>query len=595
MADVRRRALAGSVWIPLRRSETIGEHGSGKEIGDWQEVDCVGAVAMSLKHRAQGDRLGWSELGLLHHGAPCAVLNHPYKPADVYLGDDQQPIGAELILQQNFNGAHDRAWLVSQDLVMALGLLEEGDYWLSVNEGYTQVIRRRRDAQGSVISIEIKAEFLRDYLAAREMALRVVQYRQRMAVFPDRSQLTWPHEGFEQKDESGGRFCARVVPLGADGDVAGGSVAVIQTWRTDVDPQVDVPVMDRENDANTAHKSFSYARPTGAVAYRASGELWREEWIEPAPRSVRVRGADSVEQVNYIVNASGHALPARDLNKESVGRWLWFRPQVIEALLAFRGSGLAWYTRETGAVKCSPDDDTHFGVNQGGMINVYAYDIARLPLWQQRIWGGFNVTPDGPVCAELMEAQMQCTPAKTRAPEQSLIKILKQLNDLFTRMHGRVLFRSHPEREALLQKIHRFRGLSSGGVLSLAKDLARVTADAFDVELLRRLSASPAEPKLASLKLLEAAIAQKTGPVRARVIAGPLFGIYNLRLGDAHPPSSDLADAFELAGVDANLSPLKQAVALLDQASATLTEIHRVFAVDCVPAPPGSSTEPTSE
>ena len=33
-----------------------------------------------------------------------------------------------------------------------------------------------------------------------------------------------------------------------------------------------------------------------------------------------------------------------------------------------------------------PDYKVHFGVNRVGLITVYAYDIARLPVWQQRTW-----------------------------------------------------------------------------------------------------------------------------------------------------------------------------------------------------------------
>lgn len=161
-----------------------------------------------------------------------------------------------------------------------------------------------------------------------------------------------------------------------------------------------------------AHAKCCHRRRTstferrGDKAYRAEGELWREEWIEPADRSVKVRGDRASEEYFYSVGAAGERLPASALNNEDVGRYLWFRPSVIEALLEHRGSALQWYTRQTGQVRCSPDYRTHFGINRQGFVNVYAYDVAKLPQWQQRIWSGHNATPEGPVSSELLDSQM---------------------------------------------------------------------------------------------------------------------------------------------------------------------------------------------
>ena len=53
-------------------------------------------------------------------------------------------------------------------------------------------------------------------------------------------------------------------------------------------------------------------------------------------------------------------------------------------------------------------------MNSAGLINVYAYDVARLPMWQQRLWVGHNVTPNGPPSTELLQAQMETAPEKAR-------------------------------------------------------------------------------------------------------------------------------------------------------------------------------------
>lgn len=576
MPEVRRRKLASSVWIPLRKSEVLDAGGTQHHLGSWEEVDCVGSVAFPPEHRQLGEKLGWSDIGLSHAAAPFAHEGLPYKPADVYWYNDGEPVGIDLVLVQRLNSDHPAEWMVSQDLVMALGLLREADRWVRVDEGYVEVMRQRRDKGGRVVAIEIKAEFLRDYLAARGLALRIAQYRCRKAIVEDASGLGWGARPVEVVDERG-RFSTRAFGVDAHGMAVLGDVAVMRVWRTDVDHDQDVPVMAKENDNNTDYERFTVKRP-GPSAYQVEGELWREEWIEPAAQSLRVRGDKPTEDPLYVVDASGETMPASALNNEDIGRWLWFRPELINALLGYRGAELSWYSRDTGAIKCSPDFDTHFGINAGGFVNVYANDVARLPLWQQRIWAGFNASPNGPVSKELMSSQMAAAPAGTAAPEHRLSEELQRLDALFEKQHAAPLFRAHSDRATLLKSIHRFRSLASGGVLALAKDIARAIADSLDIALLRSIVKPKEDQKLGSLKLLQAALTLKVGEADARAIMGPLVGIYDLRLADAHPASSSLADAYALVGIDLNEPPIGQAVRMLEQAADALGKIHDILA-----------------
>ena len=75
---------------------------------------------------------------------------------------------------------------------MALGLLREADEWLRPSEDYCIVARLRRDPDGHPTACEIKNEFLRDYLTAREMALRLTFYRKREVIVKDAGHITWP-------------------------------------------------------------------------------------------------------------------------------------------------------------------------------------------------------------------------------------------------------------------------------------------------------------------------------------------------------------------------------------------------------------------
>jgi hypothetical protein len=58
-------------------------------------------------------------------------------------------------------------------------------------------------------------------------------------------------------------------------------------------------------------------------------------------------------------------------------------------------------------------------------------------------------------------------------------------------------------------------------------------------------------------------LASKIGSEKARAILTPLVGIYDLRLGDAHLPSSKIDDAFMLVGIDQTALTVFQGYQLL--------------------------------
>lgn len=111
-----------------------------------------------------------------------------------------------------------------------------------------------------------------------------------------------------------------------------------------------------------------------------------------------------------------------ELDNEDIGRWLWFRVSVVNELLNSRGFKLAWYTAETGAINSTSGYKTHFGINSSDLITVYAYDIARLAPWEQHVWAGHNVAPEGKVSSELLDAQVRAKPASTYAVEEMFLE-----------------------------------------------------------------------------------------------------------------------------------------------------------------------------
>ena len=193
-------------------------------------------------------------------------------------------------------------------------------------------------------------------------------------------------------------------------------------------------------DDNVIGQSRSFRRK-GPKLYRIEGALWRNEWIAPAVHSPIVRNDKVPPTVFFITDAGGNTENRTTLKHG--GKWLWFRPELVCALAHRRGGTLTWYTRETGGIGCSPGNVVNFGVNPIGLVNVYAKDIALLDEWEQRIWSGYNVGPDGGVSKELMDAQARGVPAETKAPEAFLESTLFHFDKYADSVFGEKLLREH--------------------------------------------------------------------------------------------------------------------------------------------------------
>jgi hypothetical protein len=579
MTDLRRRRFATSVWVPLRVSETTVYSGSHARPGNKEETLAAGCIAVPLSMRAEAEKLGWSDIGLMNSGGPYAFEDGRYKTSDVYQYRDGEDFAVNLVIDQSFDGARPRIWHVNQDLILALGVAQEGDVWVKPEEGFVEVMRQRRGPNGDVVAIEIKSEFLRDYLAARGMALRLYYYRRRMEVMPDASHIVWTEQGGGEKNPHD-RFETRMWAVDGEGRAYGVGVALFEVWRTDVDNEEDVPTFGPETAGNTASRSAHFTRE-GEKFQRVEGELWRAEWIEPASRSERVRGDEPEHYLTYVIDAAGKRETGDKLDNEEIGLYLWFDPRVIEALSNRRGGGLEWYTAQTGAVWCSPNCCVHFGINNMGLINTYAWDVARLPMWQQRIWAGLNITPNGPPSTELLDAQMRTTPARTIAPEKALPQVMEMLDEAIEARVGAKLFKSHEADRDILRSIHRFRALDDHGLLSLAKDIARLVADRIDIAALRKIVGPPKGENWGSLKSLEKALATVLTDEQARTMMAPLFGIYELRLADAHLPSSEIDAAFVKVGVDRSAIRAVQGQQLIASTVTALLSARDALKMDC--------------
>jgi hypothetical protein len=553
-----RRPFSRATWVPLRASLN-DEKGNVMEVGYVGDVFACGSVAFPKQHRELAERLSWSDIGIGHTVAPYAYSDGHYSPIDEYQYNDKEPIGINLVFEHPQPVVGGRQWILNPDLVVALCLIKEGANWVRPAEDFVVVARETVDSDGSHRLIEIKREFLMDYLAARGLSLRLSYYRQRVENVVDLKDS--PYDGLTeiQEQREGGRYELRIKELNA---VFGGSWASFRVWRTDVDEEEDAPVMGPETNDNTGSESAKGHR-SGYPGTRVEGEFWRDEWIEHQGNSTRVRGDKDQNLPHFIVDTDGSRKFSAELNDEDIGRWLWFRPSLVNELLSHRGFSLKWYTAETGAIKSTSGYSTHFGINASELITVYAYDIAKLPAWEQFLWAASNVAPEGKVSAELLASQVKAQPADTNAVEESLFECMRLLEADFRKTFGAALFSHEIDDTASMQHVSRFSSKDQASLLRLAKELVRIFTDRLDVRSLRKLSNHPDKEKLGSNKLLQNILAQKAGEARAREVFAAIAGAYDMRLGDAHPTSSKIGEALKLAGIDTAASYLRQGEQLI--------------------------------
>ena len=554
-----RRSFANATWVPLRASKD-DEQGEARvtEIGYVSEYFGCGSVAFPPQHREVADRLSWMDLGICHSAQPYADKDGYYSSIEQYQYN-KEPIGVELVFVHHQPVVGGTKWILNPDLVVALRLVKEGNNWVRPEENFVVVARESFGDKGEHRLIEIKREFLVDYLAARNLSLRLSYYRQRVENVPLLEGSEYANLKEHREERDGGRFELRIRGIS---DVFGGSCAMFRAWRTDVDEDEDAPVMGPENDHNTGHES-SKGHRGGYEGVRVEGEFWRDEWVEHQSQSLRVRGDPERNLPQFVVETDGKRMASSELDNEDIRRWLWFRSSVVTELLSNRGFTIEWYTAETGGIHSTSGCRTHFGLNSSDLITVYAYDVARLASWEQHIWAAHNVAPEGKVSNELLAAQVSAQPASTHAVEVLLFQSMRMLEAGFQREHQISLFTHDIDDAEAMQQISRFASKDQASLLRLAKELVRVFSDRLNIHDLRKLSTHAEKDKLGSNKLLQDILSQKVGTDKARQIFAEIAGTYEMRVGDAHPTGSKVKDAIKLAGVDQDSSFLRQGEQLI--------------------------------
>ena len=574
MKRIRASKFDSSVWIPLY-SMDIQKEGKSYNDGYSEDIFSLKSVLIPKDDFENAKYLNWSNLANYYDATFNFDSNGNYIPCDILDKDYYKADGIFPVLPQRIGHNLIPVLHLHQDIVIALKLYREGDKWVCPEEDYTEVVRLFRDNEGFPIKIEIKNEYLKDYLCARNMGLFLTCYYSHIVYLEKKPDFNWKSD-YETVTFDAGTWTGRVYETSRNGGLMGDAL-VIHVSRTDVDKNDDVPVMGNPSDGNLKSESKVVSFKDNAKIFRAEGEVRKNEIIPPGSFSTRIRQDKPQYYPFFKIDAAGTEKTSEQLSDE--GRWLWFSPEVVNTILSKRDGDLKWGTKDTGSLSCSCGYDVHFGINEIGLITVYAEDIKRLPVWQQKIWAGFNVAPNGKVSKELLMSQVDAEPADTQAPEDFLTIEYNRLNELFEKSFGVLLFRRQKELNDLMPKIHRFRSLSEENFYNLAKDLARITADAIDAKGIKELLADKSKKELGSLKTLQDFLIQKLGveTESAKKIMSPLFAIYDMRQVDAHLGDASKDNPYISLGVSRDLPPLFRATAMLEKFVTTLCVIQKII------------------
>lgn len=572
MQDLRKRKLDNSVWVPLRANNAIRNSTKYGFVDYREEYVGHGSLMIPIDKKPFVEKLDWDDIGI-NHTHSCSFIDDKYIPVDIYQNENLE--GRNLVLDQNFDNNIDcNEWHLHQDLVISLGLKREGDIWICPSEGYAEVAKLERNQEGSPILLQIKNQFLKDYLCARKCGLYISSYFSRDKIYESPSVLSWKESSKNVKEGRDFWEC-RILEIHEGGFPFGQKIAVSHVGRIDIDENEDVPDMTSFPTDENVKSDFFEKSFRGKKLYRIISELWKYEWINPAKSSPIILGDEHPIQIYYITDAEG--TKESDNNLTNGGRWLWFKPELISNLLSVRGSFLNWHTKDTGSISCAPNGGVHFGVNDLGLITVYAKDVGYLPKWQQQIWAGFNIAPEGGISKELHASQVKAEPVSTLAPEAFIERVIKEINEEAKKQLDIRFFRGHHSVNEIIKSINRFRAIDERGLFSLAKDIARIIVDDIDIESIQKIAIPPKNTKWGSLKTIENLLAIKIPSEDAREILSPIVGVYELRHGDAHLPSSDIENSFGLIQIDRSLPYVTQGYQMIYTCVDNLHVILRII------------------
>ena len=576
MGDVVRNKFTDGVWIPLwGYVETPGEAKAGTGMGRYDECRIFNTLLVPDENKEEVVKLGVSDLHPMVDR--CAVVgSDPYFSARVERNDYGDFLGTYIVVKRCYSGETGE-YIISldQDLILDLRLKQEGDKWYRPCEAYREVIRYVRDNKGNVCLVEIRSEFLRDWLAARRQGLVLVAHIERRFLSNKSNMPSFTKLSRKKTRVGGGIIDYWNYDCDAEGHGSLGDWKVSTMGYDDVHPEDDVPVFDSKSEEGNFISSEKIVKAPQLSKRMTCSRFLRTEWLSPGKQVWRIP-FDREGTLKFIATADGRLKSKNSLIYPP--RYLWFRNAVLKDIYELRGADVRWLTRETGLVYFNDGPGIHFGINKLGYVNVLAKDIVQQEWWKQEIWKAFNVSPEGGVSEELTDSQQKCSPAKTYAPENLILQGVKEATLAFSVIKpGVPLFRTFENMDEVGRTIQRFNVQSHSDIYWLAKQLTLLLIEALNQDALREVACVSKGEEVKSLKLLERSLATRVTAEEARELTAPFHAIYDLRIADAHLGSRKANAALRKLGITSDGQPIRQGGRMIYVAAKALHQIACAF------------------
>lgn len=568
MEDLKKLSFNKKNWVPLYSCRYTNQNGMHGTVGYQQEYSGIMTIMFPIDKHKKAISLKWDDVANNHTHCPYIDENNIYRNAN-YFGtfDKDKIIGQYILLIEDFETRNPDIWHLDLNLLLGLNLEKRGDIWVCPKEDDITVVRMFRSKDGNPIHIEIRAEHLRDFLRANNSGLLVARYHKRLKILEPNKTLDKVEEDLSENYEFGKwKRSIRDIHEG-NGLPFGASTAVYQFGHKNIDINEDIPVLPHPSEADLSGKSKTFQKKERRLK-QILAHYWINDWITPSKFSPRIK-RDSVDStVTFLIDNEGTRVNSDNLKED--GRWLWFDPEIINELLKKPYGYIGWHTRELFDVGRNYSHKVTVGVNNIGLVVVYAKDIAYLPEVDKRIWAAKNVSPEGGINSELHTTQVLGLFVDTQAPE-CLIKLeVEKLQQTFENIFKYKIFKEHYLAKEFDKRIHRFKATSDEGLYLLCKEITRIIIERIDLSVLIKIRPK-VNKEFKSLKRFELLL-DEVGEDGRKLMA-PLAGIYELRNADSHLPKNEIEEAKKLIGIHNIEKSVMAGTALIWYAAKALNQI----------------------
>ena len=486
---------------------------------------------------------------------PASSGGRYFKLGSYYLGfSELEEAGEYGAYSYRIASGENSDLVVNPDLVAALGLKMDGDVWSRPSEGNLDVIRIERDDKGKKIRIKIRTEILKDYLCARGMGLYVEEFRHRQEQNVDGSEIHWERSPYIEERitrDGNGKY----------------------EWKGWMFRHVN---RDSWDDVQSIQDTIL----TFPAYYRVEGQLWKQYWVNPAKLSTRV--ADDELNLEFYVRPNGdkHVISAVDDFKYG-HVYLFFKIGLVKKLLD-AGLVISWAARDVFEVSSPNGGRVLCGISKKGNVFAISADVAREDSWVQLLYHSENIKPEEQkdyIGCELFQNQMMCEFLSTKAPEDELKCLVKELEDVFEKKTGKKLWKDNNDQ--IISSVSRFLSTDEEGYVHLAKMLTEATAERLDESALKKFIDDRVKIEgFRSISLLGVCVNLINPSIDGKMAVQFLRDVNEIRQVDAHyMPISDKQKKLSVLPCPNDMSFVERGKGLIDYMNQGLKKL--ILSLSC--------------